>query len=79
MGYGYTPEEAVARLMDDFAVAYDGLIDAEDDHLTRDAVDARDTLRALVGRVSTVEYDLDVDYGGRSQQVGSRASLFVVR
>ena len=61
MGYGYSPEQAIKRFMDDFAVAYDGLVNEEDDNLTEDARQMRDALRHLVARITPVEYGLDVD------------------
>jgi len=61
MGYGYSLEEAIKRFMDDFAVAYDGLVGEADDHLTADARQLRDALSDLVVQVTPVEYGLDVD------------------
>ena len=61
MGYDYSPEQAIQRFMDDFAVAYDGLVGEADDHLTADARQLRDALSDLVVQVTPVEYGLDVD------------------
>jgi hypothetical protein len=61
MGYGYSLEQAMRRFMDDFAVAYDGLVGEADDHLTADARQLRDALSYLVVQVTPVEYGLDVD------------------
>jgi len=61
MGYGYSLEEAIKRFMDDFAVAYDGLVGEADDHLTADARQLRDALSDLIMQVTPVEYGLDVD------------------
>jgi hypothetical protein len=61
VGYGYSLEEAIKRFMDDFAVAYDGLVGKADGHLTADARQLRDALSVLVMQVTPVEYGLDVD------------------
>jgi len=60
MGYGYSLEQAIKRFMDDFAVAYDGLVGETDDHLTKDAQQLRDALRDLVAQITPVKYGLDV-------------------
>jgi hypothetical protein len=61
MGYGYSLEQAIKRFMNDFAVAYDGLVGKADDHLTTDARQLRDALSDLVAQITPVEYGLDVD------------------
>jgi hypothetical protein len=61
MGYGYSLEQAIKRFMDDFVVAYDGLVGEADDHLTADARQLRDALSDLVVQITPVEYGLDVD------------------
>ena len=61
MGYGYSLEQAIKRFMDDFAVAYDGLVGKADDHLTADARQLRDALSNLVAQITPVEHGLDVD------------------
>lgn len=61
MGYGYSLEEAIKRFMEDFAVAYDGLVGKADDHLTADARQLRDALSDMVAQITPVEYGLDVD------------------
>ena len=79
MGYGYTREQAVTRFMEDFAVTYDGLVGAANDDLTEDAIEARDKLIALVGRVTDAGDNLDVDYDTRCRRVVSSVSLFTTR
>lgn len=61
MGYGYSLEQAIKRFMEDFAVAYDGLVGKADEHLTADARQLRDALSDLVAQITPVEYGLDVD------------------
>jgi hypothetical protein len=61
MGYGNTREQAIQQFMDDFAVAYDGLVGKADEHLTADARELRDALSHLVAQITPVEYGLDVD------------------
>ena len=61
MGYGYSAEQAVKWFMDDFAVAYDGLVGKADDRLTADARQVRDALSDLVVRITRVGHGLDID------------------
>ena len=67
MGYGYSLEQALKRFMDDFAVAYDGLVGKADHHLTADARQLREVLSDLVVQITPVEYGLDVDLQRRRE------------
>ena len=48
MGYGESKEHAIAAFLEDFFVAYDGLVQEEDSSLTVDARLAKRALRDLV-------------------------------
>lgn len=51
MGYGYSVQQAVSGLMEDFAASYDGLTHEPDHALTEDARQLRDAIVRLVTRV----------------------------
>lgn len=55
MGYGDSREKALADFMEDFAVAYDGLVGKPDSLLTEDARELRDVLANMVARINPVE------------------------
>jgi len=57
MGYGYSIEQAIRGLMEDFAASYDGLAHEPDHALTEDARQLRDAIVPLVTRVL---YERDV-------------------
>lgn len=74
MGYGYSREQAIQRFMNDFAVAYDGLVGKADDCLTADARQLRDALTALVAQITPVEQRVDVDLRQRASSFSSMCS-----
>jgi hypothetical protein len=79
MGYGYSLKQAIKRFMDDFAVAYDGLVGKADDNLTADARQLRDALSDLVAQITPVEYGLDVDLERRPAPMAPGICLCATR